>query len=452
MVVYGQIIIMNPILTIDQTSKYILCTITPDNTKKLIKPLNLVVVVDKSGSMSGPKINKLRHALYELVEKMATDDILTLISYDNDVTFHFSYKCLPDNISVIKSEINTLYAVGETNIYSAIKSAYKYFDTNYHSESINQIFFFSDGCPTTGKITLPKDICTFQSLLSNRLRKYGKHILFTCYGLGDDYDGYFMRQLSKQGGGDFYYIKSSENISECITDGLRVSHNITSKCNFIEIQCWSPTTIILHSTNGYELEYQYLIQDENKHLLNRYKVQLGSIYDSPITILFELVNNNLKSSSTIKDVCDENLGSIKLNADNNIKVYYINSVCRDDSLLEIYHKMSLIVHQIEQAIKNVSKSEMKRILDILENIENKGDLPQNIKKLIYKYYAIINSYLVMADVVPDSVRRSSSCASNVDDLYTTSSKTPSIGMTPIKPDMEPPRPERNPKRHLLRRN
>src|SRR5688572_9406880 len=48
-------------------------------------PVNLAIVIDRSGSMSGDKIVKAREAALEAVERLAADDIVSLVVYDNHI-------------------------------------------------------------------------------------------------------------------------------------------------------------------------------------------------------------------------------------------------------------------------------------------------------------------------------------------------------------------------------
>jgi Ca-activated chloride channel homolog len=52
--------------------------------RELRPPVNLALVIDRSGSMGGDKIEKAREAALEAVRRLAPDDIVSLIAYDTN--------------------------------------------------------------------------------------------------------------------------------------------------------------------------------------------------------------------------------------------------------------------------------------------------------------------------------------------------------------------------------
>ena len=59
-----------------------------EKTKKR-PPVNLALVIDRSGSMDGPPINAAKSAVIQIAEKLSSKDRLSLVSFDYEVDTHF---------------------------------------------------------------------------------------------------------------------------------------------------------------------------------------------------------------------------------------------------------------------------------------------------------------------------------------------------------------------------
>jgi len=399
-------------INIKYTKSLILVDILPPQEVKTRSPLNLVVVADTSGSMQGNKIVYLRNAIIELISQLNDNDRLTLISYDDDCKTIFTNRIPTENTNQLIDQVNSLLANNSTNIYSALNESYGYFSSSYRSDAVNQIFLLSDGQPTIGKIHEESLLLKYHKKLVDSQIENNQNIYLTTYGIGDDYNGYFMRQLASQGHGNFYYINQGENTVNCIKDGIRVATGITSNKNVISFE-FTPSSLRtnlsspklkLHSPHGFKLEGN--------------KVNIGPLYDQPICLLFEMTNHQAFTTGMP-------LGIIKYVGEHNEKQIKLITTDRDDTELAHYQKIIQLVTETEASIMTGHQERLEQILDELEKLEKHPEL----KKLIEKYYEIINSYLAMIKQNPQLGRLSSSNAAAVDDLRTTNSKTYSVTST-----------------------
>src|ERR1051326_3579502 len=81
--------------------------------KRKRTPLNLAVVLDRSGSMSGAKIEKARQAAMELVEHLEPEDFFSLISYSDRAEVVFPAQHIEDK-EAIRERIGRIHAGGST--------------------------------------------------------------------------------------------------------------------------------------------------------------------------------------------------------------------------------------------------------------------------------------------------------------------------------------------------
>lgn len=122
-------------------------------TKAISSKTNILLIIDNSGSMGGSRMSKAKDAAIQLLEKYANQgDISARIIAFNSSAYHSfnNYDGWLNKDDAIKA-INSIYAGGGTNYYSALNSAEQIFTQNqsniYHPDGNNMSFFLSDGEP-----------------------------------------------------------------------------------------------------------------------------------------------------------------------------------------------------------------------------------------------------------------------------------------------------------------
>ena len=103
-----------------QSTRYLVAEMDLDeikqNTTKNI-PLNLAIVIDRSGSMAGEPLDAAKKSAIGIVECLGKDDILSVVSFDDQVTLHLDGMTI-DNTARDKAikEIESIRPGGSTNL------------------------------------------------------------------------------------------------------------------------------------------------------------------------------------------------------------------------------------------------------------------------------------------------------------------------------------------------
>ena len=193
-------------------SGYFLLMASPKTelTDAEILPKRVVLVLDRSGSMSGPKIEQARGALTYVLQHLRPADQFNVMTFNesNDI---LSDKGLlaatSDNVRRGVAFVKDIEAAGGTNIHDALDAALKMFPAKSEGGGRqNMVIFLTDGLPTVGN-TNQEEIIDHARTLS---RTSGVRLFD--FGVGYDVDVHFLDRLAQANKGDLDYVRPEEDI------------------------------------------------------------------------------------------------------------------------------------------------------------------------------------------------------------------------------------------------
>lgn len=185
-----------------------------DPTQYQRLPMNLVVVVDHSGSMSqDQRLEKVKTGLHTLIDNVLPEDRIALISFDDVVTINQPFQPTLDR-AALHAKVNALTPRGGTNIHDGLKAGFTMLGENPPNEKQNRVIFLSDGLATVG--------ITSQTQIINMATPFiAKGIGLTTIGVGNDFDVSLMRGLAERGAGNFYYVENATASTEVFAEELK---------------------------------------------------------------------------------------------------------------------------------------------------------------------------------------------------------------------------------------
>ncbi|XP_062012405.1 E3 ubiquitin-protein ligase WAV3-like [Rosa rugosa] len=169
-------------------------------------PIDLVTVLDVSGSMTGSKLDLVKRAVKFVIENLGSSDRLSIVSFSSN-----SKRVLPlqrmtaDGRESAILAVESLRAGGGTNIAEALKKGTKVLEDRSERNPVSSIILLSDGqdnyCRSGSQILnqLPASI---------RSSDMQQEIPVHAFGFGQDHDASIMHAISDASGGTFSFIES----------------------------------------------------------------------------------------------------------------------------------------------------------------------------------------------------------------------------------------------------
>jgi Ca-activated chloride channel family protein len=181
---------------------YVLIEATPGAAVAQVQmPLNLSLVLDKSGSMQGKKIQNLREAAKLVVDRLGPDDMISIVAFSDKKYLIAESQPVTDK-EALKQKIDRIRDGGGTAISGGMGQGLAELDKAQNPDRISRMLLLTDG-QTFGD--------------EKQCKKLGqqagdKGIVVVALGLGDDWNEDLLDEVSQASGGDADFIDSPEKI------------------------------------------------------------------------------------------------------------------------------------------------------------------------------------------------------------------------------------------------
>jgi Ca-activated chloride channel homolog len=201
----------------------------PNDLKAPRLPLNLALVIDRSGSMSGSKIEKARESAIQIVDQLQKDDTFSLIAYDNEVQVLVPSQPVEDK-NHLKRCISRLEPGGSTALYAGVQEGAEQLEKYLTRKRVNRVILLSDGLANVGPSS-PREL----SRLGMELARNG--ISVSTLGIGDDYNEDLMAALAEASDANYYYVKDVEELPKILAKELGILTRVAAREIRVEVTC-----------------------------------------------------------------------------------------------------------------------------------------------------------------------------------------------------------------------
>ncbi len=169
------------------------------------RPLNLSIVIDRSGSMAGQPLKQAINAARLLVEQLTAEDIVSIVIYDDDVETLFEPQRVK-NKDIIYTVLSKIKAGGCTNLSGGWLKGCEHVQTYQALDKINRVLLLTDGQANVGITDSKVLINTAQQKAQNA------NISTTTLGFGSHFNEDLLIGMARNAHGNFYFIQTPEDL------------------------------------------------------------------------------------------------------------------------------------------------------------------------------------------------------------------------------------------------
>ncbi len=203
------------------------------------KPLHIALVIDRSGSMHGPKLETAKRCAAFLVGKLRADDQLSIVTYDSEVTLVHGLAPVGEDRAALDHAIASIPPGGQTNLSGGWLKGVEQLRGVPGGMGPRKVLLLSDGLANVG-IADAAELAAMAKVAAD------DGIGTTSIGFGDGFDEDLMTAMADAGGGSAYFAatldeaaaifaQEFDDLVRVIAQNLSVEIRPTAEVDVVEV-------------------------------------------------------------------------------------------------------------------------------------------------------------------------------------------------------------------------
>ncbi len=193
-------------------------------------PLDVALVIDKSGSMGAGKLELAKMAARQAVELLGPRDHVALVAYDTDVELLAGGALLDSTHKRrLLSAIDHLHPGSSTNLSGGWLLGCEEVGRANREGTVARTLLLSDGLANAG-------ITDVNALKTHAGELRARGVATSTFGIGADFDERLMEGMARSGGGNFYYLQRPEQIPEFLMSELGEALEVVARGAALTVQ------------------------------------------------------------------------------------------------------------------------------------------------------------------------------------------------------------------------
>jgi len=188
-------------------------------------PLNLALVIDRSNSMRGVRMENVKLAALDMLEYLAPQDRLAVVAF-SDRAEVFAPSTLATDRATLRSAITALTPGGGTEINQGLLKGLDEIRNHHSPNHISHIFLLTDG-RTYGDEEKVLDVAE---------EAYTQGIGISALGIGEDWNDLLLDEAARRGGGFCKYIESPSQVRQILRDHIHGLSDVVAQDLSLSVQ------------------------------------------------------------------------------------------------------------------------------------------------------------------------------------------------------------------------
>src|SRR5580765_5433496 len=173
-----------------------------------LPPLNISLVLDRSGSMHGEPFRNMLMAAETFVNQLRDGDRVSVIAFSDGLYMAAPPVIIaPNSRNMVTAGIRTLVDGGGTYLSGGLLAGLAQVFGAFNPWQVNQVVLFTDGQPNIG-ITSSSELAR----IASRAAEHGVSV--TTIGFGNEHDELLLQGMADASGGNYYYVDSPGDMSQ----------------------------------------------------------------------------------------------------------------------------------------------------------------------------------------------------------------------------------------------
>jgi Ca-activated chloride channel family protein len=175
-------------------------------------PVNLCLVIDRSTSMNGPRLDQVKAAVAQLIDSLRENDTCSVVTFSDKADVLFPpQRGLPEQKTMAKAKVSTINGSGGTEILRGLLRGMMELHQNLSPTAVNHLMLLTDG-QTYGD----EGDCLLLAALAAI-----DGVSISGMGIGDEWNDKFLDQLTSATGGSTMFVSSPEQVKNFMQDKIR---------------------------------------------------------------------------------------------------------------------------------------------------------------------------------------------------------------------------------------
>ena len=223
----------------DHSHRFVLVEVTapPTSGRRERAPVNLAFVLDRSGSMSGTKLELAKRAVEEALARLDDRDRFSIVTYDDVVDT--IVEGTPASAEARRNAMHRLARVdarGSTNLSAGWLRGCEQVAERLSQEGVDRVLLLTDGLANVG-------ITDAAELANHATELRARGVSTTTFGVGNDFDEALLQSMADAGGGHFYYIADAAQIRDHIASEVGETLEVVARDVVLEVLAGDGVTV-----------------------------------------------------------------------------------------------------------------------------------------------------------------------------------------------------------------